>query len=143
MRTCCGKYGLPGIYILLVIVQALHSSEEVILKLYSWLPGVTGMINEATGIVPQLSMSATCFLVLNLAVLAVLMILVPLVPVKHPYTLTLLKIIAIIEMINGLMHLLAVPFFLQYFPGAFTGFLLLIVAFCLLKKVKHEKTALA
>lgn len=117
---------VPATFAALTAVQLFHSIEEVATGLYTWLPRVTGSIREKVAFVPQISISRTNFAVAN-AVIVVLMLGISILLFRRvPWAVRIARIVAFVEILNGIGHLGAAIVRREYFPGAISAVGLII-----------------
>jgi hypothetical protein len=66
-------------YLVLGIIQALHSMEEMYTHLYDFFWTATGLFQRYIPILPQLKMSAEVFAILNMSFIVIILATVPFV----------------------------------------------------------------
>lgn len=115
----------PELYLLLGIMQAAHSAEECVTRLYEWFPVV---VSSVTGIVPSFRMSGDLFLVLNIAIVTFLLSVSPYVFQRRPWALAVARVAATVEIVNGLAHISGAVIIGGYFSGSVSGIGLVVVA---------------
>jgi hypothetical protein len=121
------KLDLPWLYYGLALSQVLHSTEEVLTRLWAWLPRVTATWHAQVSWIPVLpGWGETNFAVANLVIVTGLLALTPFVFQRRPWALKLAFWIAAIEIANGAGHLAAALFVRGYFPGVLAGIGLLV-----------------
>lgn len=115
------------LYLSLGLVQAAHSVEEVITGLWKNLPVVTGWMNAEVSSFPVMEWSAEGFAAANLVIVAVMLALSPFPFLRHSWALRMIPVIAVIEMINGLIHILPAIVKGGYYPGVVSAVFLFIL----------------
>lgn len=123
----------PLLFLGIGIFQAIHSIEEVLTKLYGYMPGVTSQIHERFVEFPVLSMSEQTFAALNIGIVAVILSVSPFVFLAKRWALAVAVVIAILEFFNGLGHVSAAIYTWQYFPGCISGIGLVLTSALYLK----------
>lgn len=123
---------IPVLFCFLTIIQAFHSTEEIIFRLYDRFPIVTGAIHEMTGFFPVIRMSGSTFVILNVLTVAFLTVISVFVYRQKRWAWTIAKIAAVIETLNGLAHVSAAVYTGGYFPGAISGIGLIGIGIALL-----------
>lgn len=117
----------PWLYYGLALSQALHSTEEVLTRLWDWMPRVSEVWHRQLDWVPVMQgMGETNFAAANLLIVTGLLALTPFVFERRPWALRLALWIAVIEVLNGSAHLAAALALRSYFPGALAGLGLII-----------------
>lgn len=119
------------IYFSLGLVQAAHSVEEVLTGLWKNLPVVTSMIHSRVPSFPVMAWSAEGFAAANLVIVAVLLSLSPFVFLGQPWALRIVPVVAVIEMLNGLIHILPAVVKGGYYSGCVTAIFLLVLGIIL------------
>ena len=113
---------LPWLYYGLALFQALHSTEEVLTRLWAWMPRVTMIWHDQVDWIPVMQgWGETNFAAANLVIVTGLLVLMPFVFQRHLWTMKLAFWIAVVEIINGAGHLIAALFVRGYFPGVLAG----------------------
>jgi hypothetical protein len=136
------KARAPLFFLVLVIMQVVHSSEEYSTHLYDWFPVVTGHIREMVDILPIIEISGRTFVVLNVALIAFLLSVCPFVYQRRRWALRVAGVVAVIEVLNGLAHISAAVYVGSYFPGCVSAIGLVMMGVMLLKSLftKHNIT---
>lgn len=114
-------------------MQAIHSIEEYLTRLFNWFPIVTAHIHNRIAFIPVLRMDERTFVVLNIVLIVGLLSISPFVFKEKPWSLGIAKIVAAVELLNGLAHLSAAVYFGGYFPGSVSAIGLLVVGFLLMR----------
>ncbi len=118
-------------FLALTFLQAIHSAEEITTRLYDRMPVVTGHIRDVIGLFPIISMSQSTFITLNILIVLFLAVIGSFVYRRLKWAMKAAKIVAIIEIINGLLHISAAVYTGKYFPGAISAVGLLAVGIML------------
>jgi len=129
----------PILFILLVIMQAIHSAEEIIFRLYEKMPVASGKMHDITGFFPVLSMSGRTFLILNIIIVLLMLWISILVFRNNSLAVRFSVFISVIEIINGILHISASLIFWEYFPGSVSGIGLIIISVIYLSKAFQRK----
>lgn len=124
------------LFFILVLFQAAHSVEEYLTGLFRWFPRATGKIHEFIDIIPVMSMRETVFAALNVVFVIFLVVVSVLVFRRNRWAWKIMRLVAVIEIINGLVHILAAVFTGEYFPGAVSAIGLLVTGLLLLVTCK-------
>ena len=119
------------LYLALGVMQAIHSIEEYLTRLFDWFPIVTGHIRNWIGFFPILRMEERTFVVLNIVLIVGLLSISPFVFKEKSWALGIAKLVAAVELLNGLAHLSAAIYVRGYFPGSLNATGLLVVGFLL------------
>jgi hypothetical protein len=131
---------IPWLYLALALTQAAHSVEEVLTGLWKNLPGVTELIHARLPVVPVLQGSAAGFAAANLVIVLLMLGICSFVFQGHPWALKTVRIAVVIEMLNGVLHIVPAIVIGGYWSGSISAlFLLGISLFLLFKKgSSHE-----
>lgn len=124
---------ISDFYLALGVMQAIHSVEEYLTRLFDWFPEITSLIRNWIGFFPVLRMDERTFVVLNFALIVGILSISPFVLIGKPWALGIAKIVAAVELLNGLAHLSAAIYVRGYFPGSLSAIGLLVVGFLLTK----------
>jgi hypothetical protein len=125
---------IPWLYLALGLTQAAHSVEEVLTGLWKNIPIVSGLIHSRLPFVPVLHMSVEGFAAANLVIVAVILGLSPFVFQNRPWALKIVRIAAVIEVLNGLIHIIPAVVKGGYWSGCISAvFLLGLGVFILIK----------
>jgi len=122
-----GKNRIGILFVLLTAFQTLHSIEEIITRLYDRFPIVTGKLHEVVSFFPQLTMSSTTFVALNILAVASLIFISVFIFKGKRWAYQIGRVFAIIEIFNGLAHVSAAAYTGEYFPGAVSGIGLVVI----------------
>ncbi len=117
----------PFLYLILGIIQALHSIEEYLTHLPNRFPIVTGYLHSATGFFPVLRMSDQTFVVLNILIISFILSIAPFVYQKEHCALRVANVVAVVETLNGIAHISSAIFVWDYYPGCISAIGLLVV----------------
>jgi hypothetical protein len=109
------------------IFQAIHSIEEFLTHLPNRFPIVTGYLHNVTGFLPVLRMSEQAFVVLNIALITFLLSMSPFVFQRKAWALRVAKVVAVVEILNGIAHISSAIYVWNYYPGCISAVGLLIV----------------
>ena len=126
-------------YLVLGIVQALHSMEEMYTQLYDFFWTATGIFHRYLPIVPQFKISAQIFAILNMGFIVIILATVPFVESNRRWAIQVAWCWAVIEVLNGLFHLSGVVLFSGYVPGALSAPLLLVVGVLLFIRLSRQR----
>lgn len=131
---------IPWLYLALGLTQAAHSVEEVLTGLWKNLPVVTGLLHERLPILPVLSWSAEGFAAANLVIVALMLGFSPFVFQKHTWAVKIVRVVAVIEVLNGLIHIIPVIVTGAYWSGSVSALFLLGIGMIILltKENTHE-----
>jgi hypothetical protein len=117
----------PFLYLTLGIIQAIHSLEEYLTDLPSRFPIVTGYIHDQTGFFPILRMSEQTFVVLNILIITFVLSVGPFVYQKKRWAQRVAKVVAVVEVLNGIAHVSSAIYVWNYYPGCISAIGLLVV----------------
>ncbi len=117
----------PFLYLTLGIIQAIHSIEEYLTHLPNRFPIVTGYLHNVTGFFPVLRMSDQAFVVLNILIITFILSVGPFVYQKKHWALRVAKVVAVVEILNGIAHISSAVFVWNYYPGCISAIGLLVV----------------
>jgi hypothetical protein len=120
-------------FLLLVVVQAAHSIEEVVFKLYAVYPParfISSLFGERLGL---------WFAAANALIVAVgVWCYVAPVRAQHPSAVTWMWVWVVVEAINGTNHMVMAVVRGGYFPGVATAPALLAVSLYLGRRLAHR-----
>jgi hypothetical protein len=132
-RTDPGRMTKPGKTLLLLgLIQALHSSEEILFHLHDFAGRAAIRIPAFLQGIVRPGVKPEIFSVVNIAVTAALLATVPFYENRRPWAVRLAWVWAVAEALNGLFHPAAAAVQGRYVPGAATGPFLLLTASVLL-----------
>jgi hypothetical protein len=117
----------PFLYLTLGIIQAIHSIEEYLTHLPNRFPIVTGYLHNVTGFFPVLRMSDQAFAVLNILIITFILSIAPFVYQKKHWALRVAKVVAVVEILNGIAHISSAIYVWNYYPGCISAIGLLVV----------------
>ena len=120
------------LYLGLGLAQAAHSVEEVLTGLWKNMPMVTGWMHERFAAIPILQWSAEGFAAANLVIVAIMLGFSPFPFVNFTWSWKIVRVVAVIELLNGLLHLGGIILMRGYWPGCISGGLLVILSIVLL-----------
>lgn len=131
---------IPWLYLALGLTQAAHSVEEVLTGLWKNLPIVTDLIHDRQQSVPVLQWSMEGFAAANMVIVALMLGFSPVVFQKHAWAVKIVRVVAVIEVLNGLLHLIPAIITGGYWSGCISAvFLFGISSFLLIKMGRsHE-----
>ena len=133
---------LARLYFGIAGFQALHSIEEYLTGLYLWMPLVSGRLHERITWMPVFDMGERIFAAANMAIIAALFALSPFVFLSKRWALRLAYAVAVIEILNGIGHLVGAIAAGGYFPGVLAGIGLAVFGFVFLWAWKRQKEVL-
>lgn len=135
------RSALPWLYLGLGLTQAAHSVEEVLTGLWKNLPVVSGLIYDRFPAVPVTTWSAEGFASGNLVIVALLLGFSPFPFLNSTWAWKIVRVIAVIELLNGLLHLGGAILSGGYWSGCITGALLVVLSLLVLmqKGVNHDR----
>ena len=119
-------------YLCLGIAQAIHSMEEMFSHLYDFFWTATGFFQHYIPNLPQFKMSAELFAILNMGFIVIILATVPFVELNRHWAMVFAWCWGIIEVLNGLIHMIGVVVFSGYVPGALSAPILFIVGLLLI-----------
>ena len=117
----------PFLYLTLGIIQAIHSIEEYLTHLPARFPIVTGYLHNVTDFFPVLRMSDQTFVVLNILIITSILSVGPFVYQKKYWAQRVAKVVALVEILNGIAHVSSAIFVWDYYPGCISAVGLLVV----------------
>ena len=117
----------PFLYLTLGIIQAIHSIEEYLTHLPDRFPIVTEHLHNVTGFFPVLRMSDQTFVVLNILIITFVLSVSPFVYQKKHWAQRVAKVVAAVEILNGIAHVSSAIFVWDYYPGCISAIGLLVV----------------
>jgi hypothetical protein len=131
---------IPWLYLVLGLTQAAHSVEEVLTGLWKNLPIVTALIHDRVQSVPVMQWSMEGFAAANLVIVALMLGFSPFVFQKHAWAVKIVRVVAVIEVLNGLLHLIPAIITGGYWPGSVSAVFLLGIGLIILltKESTHE-----
>jgi len=115
------------LYLTLGIIQAIHSIEEYLTHLPTRFPIVTETLHNVTGFFPLLRMSDQTFVVLNILIITFILSVGPFVYQKKHWAQRVAKVVAVVEILNGIAHVSSAIFVWDYYPGCISAIGLLVV----------------
>lgn len=124
------------LFLALTIIQAAHSIVEYFSRLYDRFAFVTGEIHGIISIFPVLHMHKTLFAALNIVFVALLVTICINLFKGRSWAKRMARLIAVVEIVNGLAHLSAAVYTGGYFPGSVSAAGLLIVGILLLRSTE-------
>ena len=119
---------IPLLYLLLGLLQAAHSVEEILTGLNQYAPFVTGAIHQKVAFFLVMDWSVEGFASANLIIVAAMLALSPFVFLRQRWTWPVVKIIAAIEVIMPLFHIVPALAIKSYQPGVISGVGVLLLA---------------
>jgi len=126
------------LYLALGLTQAVHSVEEVLTGLWKNLPAATGWVNARVSFLPVKEWSAEGFAAANLIIVAVLLGFSPFPFQNHTWAWKVVRIVAVVEMLNGLLHMTAALLRGGYFPGCGSAIVLFLLGLAILLKTRKS-----
>ena len=131
---------IPWLYLALGLTQAAHSVEEVLTGLWKNMPEASGWLHARLVFVPALHWSVEGFAAANLVIVALLLAISPFVFQNRSWALGIVRIVAVVEMLNGLIHIIPAVVRGSYWSGAVSAVFLFIIGLLLLIKMgsAHE-----
>ncbi len=124
-----------ALYWVIGLLQVLHSLEETYTQLYLWFAPMSQALHQYFPWVPVISLSADWFAILNILLVSLLLGPWPGIVKNSRLVLTWIWVWAVVELLNGLFHLGAWLYLRHYFPGGWTGPVLLVTSILLLRKL--------
>jgi hypothetical protein len=128
---------VPWIYLSLGLVQAAHSVEEVLTGLWKNLPIATGWMHARVSSFPVMAWSAEGFAEANQVIVAVLLSLSPFVFLGHPWALRIVPVVALIEIVNGIIHIVSAIVKGGYYSGSVSAIFLFILSTITLVEIRR------
>jgi hypothetical protein len=131
---------IPWLYLGLGLTQAAHSVEEVLTGLWKNLPVASGWVHDRLPLVPVLNWSAEGFAAANLVIVAVMLAISPFAFQKRSWALKAVMVVAVIEVINGLIHIFPAIVKGGYWSGSISALFLFGIGLFILIKMRgaHE-----
>ncbi|MDO9122561.1 MAG: HXXEE domain-containing protein [Anaerolineaceae bacterium] len=123
---------IPWLYLALGLTQAAHSVEEVLTGLWKNLPEVTGLLHARLPFVPVLNWSAEGFAAANLVIVAVILGFSPFVFQEHVWAFKIAGVVAVIEVLNGALHIIPAIVKGGYWSGSISAIILFIIGLLIL-----------
>jgi hypothetical protein len=123
---------IPWLYLTLGLTQAAHSVEEVLTGLWKNLPAVTGLLHARLPFVPVLNWSAEGFAAANLVIVAVILGFSPFVFQERAWALKIAGVVAVIEVLNGALHIIPAIVKGGYWSGSISAIILFIIGLLIL-----------
>lgn len=114
-------------YFMLVIIQVIHSSEEILNGLTGRAFHITSRIHEIIPFFPVINPGNDLFAVINILLISLLFIICVFVYTGKRWAFRVALIVGIIEIINGILHISGSIIFWQYFPGSLSAFGLIVL----------------
>jgi hypothetical protein len=125
-------------FLALTVLQAIHSAEEIVTRLFDRMPVVTGRIHEVFKFIPVINMTRPTFITLNILIVLFLSIICFFVYRRRKWALVVARIAALVEIVNGLLHISAAAYTGAYFPGAVSAVGLLVAGIMLFIAVRSQ-----
>ncbi len=126
---------IPWLYLALGLAQAAHSVEEVLTGLWKNMPEVSGWLHAKLAFVPVLHWSVEVFAAANLVIVALLLGFSPFVFQNRSWALWVVRVAAVIEVLNGLIHIIPAVARGGYWPGCVSAVLLFGIGLLILFKM--------
>ena len=127
------KLYIPYLYLALVFAQLLHSAEEYFTGFFIYMTKNSHYLHQKTGIIPSLNVDAETFLIVNIIIVTVMFLISIFVFKENIFALKLVKIIALIEVLNGLGHNIMALLNFSYYSGCISSVLLFILGIMILR----------
>lgn len=115
--------------------------EEMYTHLYDFFWTATGLFQRYLPFLPQCKMSAEIFAILNIGIIVIILATVPFVESNRRWAILLAWCWAVIEVLNGLLHMIAVVVFSGYVPGALSAPVLFVVGGLLIVRLSLPRKA--
>lgn len=129
---------VPWFYLALGLAQAAHSVEEVLTGLWKNLPAATGWVNARVPFIPVKEWSAEGFAAANLIIVAVMLGFSPFPFQNSTWAWKVVRVVAVVEMLNGLLHMTAALLRGGYFPGYSSAIPLFFLGLMILLKMRKS-----
>lgn len=133
------KLKIPYLFLALSITQAAHSTEEYFTRFYEYISNSTLYIHELTGFTTAVNMSGPLFILLNIGLAVILFSISFFIFKEKIWAIKLIKIIAVIEIINGFVHIIPAIYKMNYHTGCVSAVFLLIIGIMILIKMKRKE----
>jgi hypothetical protein len=127
---------IPWLYLLLGLTQAAHSVEEVLTGLWKNMPVVSGWIHARLTFVPVMGWSGEGFAAANLVIVSVMLVFSPFVFQNRPWAWGIVRVAAVIEVLNGLIHIIPAIVTGGYWSGCISAVFLLGIGVFILSKMR-------
>jgi hypothetical protein len=108
-------------FLVLAVVQAVHSTEEVLMHLNAYAPRVSNSIHEMMAWFPVIHVDNRLFMVMNIAVVVLFLAVSLFAFLELRYAYTFALVLAYLELLNGAAHILAAIVLWKYFPGCISA----------------------
>jgi hypothetical protein len=118
---------IPWLYLSLGVAQTAHSVEEVLAGLWKNFPIVTGFVHARIPFIPVMSWSPEGFATANLVIVGVVLAFSPFVFLKQLWTWKIVRILAVVEVLNGILHSSAAILKGGYFSGCVSAVFLFLL----------------
>ncbi|MDM7924763.1 MAG: HXXEE domain-containing protein [bacterium] len=125
--------------LLLGLIQALHSSEEILFHLHDFTGRAAVRVPAFFPQFIRSGVSPEIFSVLNIMAVAALLATVPFFENRRPWAGRMAWIAAEAEALNGFFHPAAAVVLGRYVPGAASGPFLLLTASVLLFRLRRDR----
>jgi len=129
---------VPWLYLALGLTQAAHSVEEVLTGLWKNMPVVSGWLHARLAFVPVLQWSVEGFAAANLVIVALLLALSPFVFQNRSWALGIVRVVAVVEILNGLIHIIPAVVRGGYWSGCVSAIFLFGIGLLLLIKMGNS-----
>ncbi|MBA4383107.1 MAG: hypothetical protein C0410_00070 [Anaerolinea sp.] len=136
-RLVHNQKSVPWLYLALGLTQAAHSVEEVLTGLWKNLPAFSGWIHTRLPFVPVLQWSAEGFAAANLVIVALLLAFSPFVFQNRSWALRVVRVVAVIEVLNGAIHIVPAIVRGSYWSGCISALFLFCIGLFILIKMGH------
>jgi hypothetical protein len=121
------------LYLALVCTQTLHSAEEIAFGFYRRTPELGAWFKTIVPAFPIVSLSATVFILLNIALVAFLAASVLLVYRRTKHARVIVTVVGMVEFLNGAAHMTMMVVARGYFPGAASAVILFVLSILVLR----------
>ncbi len=132
-------FSVPVLYWLLGLLQASHSVEEIVTGLNQYTPTVTEAIHQKAAFFPVMHWSLEGFASANLIIVAAMLAMSPFVFLRQKWTWPIVRVIAVIEIIMPLFHIIPALAKKGYQPGMVSGVGVLLLAAWLFVRMLRRK----
>lgn len=129
-----------GALLLLGLIQAFHSVEEIHFRLYDFAWTASGFIHRNFSFFPQFRMDPLLFFILNIIIVAAILALVPYLNRGRPWAVSLAWFWGLIESLNGGLHVAGTVVFSEYVPGALTAPVLSAAGILLILRLRRRRS---
>ena len=115
-------------FIGMILFQIFMSMEEIIGHFPQWLTLLTRKIQSKISFFPVIQISDQVFMFINLIIIVALFGFLSLVFIESKWSRMVAVILGLLEILNGVLHIVTSVYFMKYVPGTISAVGLIIFA---------------